>query len=169
MPRTPLDSSPGFKFPIPTEGRVGYVYTSSPALTNARRILMEFRITGNASFIPADRNDRGPAKVVLYFQRSGDDMSCSTSGSNTQYYRWWSKANVVLRTGDRFVLESSLKPEAWVSCWGRSGNDAQEAFYAAKKTAQKVGFTLSGQMSAGHGIRASNRSSEFKLSRFLIE
>lgn len=110
IPRPGLVRTPaGFRVPFPGQGgSLHAVQTADLVLAGKRELVVRYRITGDASFVPTDpKNRHNPARICLVLQRNGDDWAATDT---TRFYRLYSKAGDVLAPGT-FELRLPLTAE----------------------------------------------------------
>ncbi|MEI9804789.1 MAG: hypothetical protein WDN48_10480 [Pseudolabrys sp.] len=156
-----------FNFPR-TPGSVRYV--TRPATRPAGgAIHAAFTIAANGAAFDfrtaPDNTCTAPAAVRLFLQRNGDDMS---GAGPYEHYRWWSIASTVLKNGS-FAMDVALKPSAWTSVFGKSGDASPAAFAAAIADVGAVGVTFGGGCFAGHGVGIRDGGAAFTMTRFAVE
>lgn len=148
MPPHPTGETGGWYFNFPPTGPNGvdYVTTTTGSVAGRVNITMKFRVVGGP-FLPTE--GEGPAKVRLFIQRNGDNLS---GQGGYEFYRWWSK-NVAEVTQGYFTLMAGLDQSEWTSVRGKSGDDpaAVGMFGAACIDLGAIGVTFGG-MFAGHGV-----------------
>ena len=170
MPTSPTPDGEGFWFDFPVFDRatantmpareipsVHYV-TRPGKVMPAGTMRATFEIHGGP-FWATEVPDETPAKVRLFFQRSGDDWAGSPG--RTEFYRWWG-ALADLVPG-RSTLEALLVPEKWGSVMGKRGADNSAAFHEAIANIARIGLTFGGGY-AGHGVYAV-AAARFRLRR----
>jgi|tagenome__1003787_1003787.scaffolds.fasta_scaffold20560529_2 hypothetical protein len=160
MPTSPTPDGEGFWFDFPVFDRatantmpareipsVHYVTRPGKVMPGGT-MRATFEIHGGP-FWATEVPDETPAKVRLFFQRSGDDWAGSPG--RTEFYRWWG-ALADLVPG-RSTLEAQLVPEKWGSVMGKRGADNSAAFHEAIANIARIGLTFGGGY-AGHGVYA---------------
>ncbi len=148
---TPDPATAAFTF-----GEPHYIVRAAPALAVGKTISMRFRIDGNAELVPTD--SAPPARVRLYIQRAGDNLS---GAGPYQQYRYWSH-DVAITAAAEYSLSATITPEAWTDVFGAQGSQFPDGFAAALANAALVGFTFGGSF-AGHGVTAKNGTANFTL------
>ena len=159
MPSLMAVSPEGYHyFDFPASDGVHYVTAAAPKMAVGRTITMRFAIEGDAKLVPTQGDP--PAKVRLYFERTGDTMTAAE-----QFKRWWS-APLDLAPGD-YTLSATVSPEQWSDVFGHSGTDAPQQFADCVANTGNIGFTFGGTF-AGHGVYAATGSARFVLKSYEV-
>ena len=152
--------------PTPQAGHVHYVTRATGPLTDARRIVLRYRIAGEPGVrVLSQENPRQPGELTLYFQRRGDDW---TARGRYGTYRWYAPAATMapLTPG---VHEVVVPLDAnWKSVHSATRTQAPEAFAEALANAARVGFVLGSRGGRGHGVFAT-APARFTILDFRIE
>ena len=156
-----------FDFPYPTAsaGHVHYVTLPVRSLEGATRITLTYRIDADrrTRFI-AQESPSEKATLSLYFQRTGDRWT-----RKYPLHRWYAPAvrMMPLRPGTHTV--SIAFDEPWMSVLGEQTPQSQpQAFAAAMRDAQRVGFVFGSSGGRGHGVYATGPA-RFTVLDFEIE
>ncbi len=153
-----------FKFPT-ANPPIGYVHRGSGGSILPYKVMrIQYNITGDGQLIPND-NDKPPARLALYFQRQYDDWQ-ATPGK-TEMYRWWSNTRTPLVLGPT-TIEIPLTGDKWKSVNTITGTMNPSMFSKAKEKCARIGFTLGGVGSAGHGVKAIG-TAYFEIIGFWLE
>ncbi len=162
MPLHPAQDGAGWSFEFPAIDGVHYVTTpyGGTALT-ASKIRMTVTIAADPSVQFRATQGDTPARVRLYFQRSGDDW-------RTESYRWWSNEFIELRPGT-YTLDVPMTPDHWFDVYGHWASEpaVTGGFNAAKGSVMAIGMTFGG-MFAGHGVYAIGGHARFALQEFSL-
>lgn len=163
MPPNPLGEAAGWFFDFPASGSVHYITTNVGAsLLGRGRMRTTFAVQGSGH-LKATQGD-APARVRLFFQRRGDDLSAI---GPMEFYRWWSVAYVELVEG-QFVLEAPFVGAEWSSVLAKRGDEKMPEFATALSDASSVGVTFGGSF-AGHGVFVETGQARFSMSSFAVE
>lgn len=149
-------------FDFPSNGGVGYVYKPTGPLWAGQTITLRFAIQGDGTLSPADPADVPPTTVRLFIWRAGDN---GTGAGQYEFYRWWSGVTQMPGAGE-YTVQFPIDGR-WTSIFAKSGDMVPGSFADALQNAGYVGFTMSGQYFAGHGVRA-NGPARFVLKEFTV-
>jgi hypothetical protein len=149
-------------FDFPSNGGVGYVYKPTGPLWAGQTITLRFAIQGDGTLSPADPADAPPTTVRLFIWRAGDN---GTGAGQYEFYRWWSGVTQMPGAGE-YTVQFPIDGR-WTSIFAKSGDMVPGSFADALQNAGYVGFTMSGQYFAGHGVRA-NGPARFVLKEFSV-
>ena len=163
MPSNPQLSTGGFYFDFPAPpGSVHYVTKGAASIGAVLTAKFDITATGapvfNYKLEPSNTCDSS-AKVRLFFQRKGDDLSAV---GDLQYYRWWSTKGYELAPGAG-ELVVAVTPDQWTSVYGKQD---PVQFQAALDNVDNVGMTFGGGCFYGHGVNVTNGTARFTLHSF---
>lgn len=165
MPTQMTQASDGsYFFDFPSMDGVHYVVEPAPRLQLGQLVTLTFNISGSGSVVPVQGTP--PAKVSLFMQRKGDNLT--GSGPYQQYRYWHTSADLVAGDG---TLSCTLTPDQWGDVFGKRGTDFQSQFEACVANAEMIGFTFGdpGAGATGHGAYAVNGPARFTLKSFAIQ
>lgn len=153
-----------FNFPrydgVPEHSAPAVHYVTKPTgpLTGKSSLLIRGEvILGDGATLRPTEGD-GPARLRLYFQHSGDNLS----GQGVyRDYRFWS-APIDLVPGP-FSFEAPLVSQCWSSVYPH--DDDAAGFADCLANACKVGFTFGGEF-AGHGVLVAGGDAHFKWTEY---
>jgi hypothetical protein len=158
-----VKESPANTFHIPacTRGKLGYVVASwpEPMFGTVMRIHYTITASPDAQIVGYEHRDQA-GRLALYFQRDGMDYGQAKYDLG---YRWWSRARQVLTPGDH-SFEVLIELDKWTG----GGTQAQAHFDAARNDLNGVGFTLSDNQSAGHGVCMKAGTAKLTVKAFTI-
>ena len=157
----------GFTFQFPDSDGVHYVTRSGMRLRKQVTISGSVAIKGTPVF---ERRDTcsGKAEARVYLQRRGDNW---TAQGDYQYYRWWYRKPVEIKSGS-FWLVAPLDDKAnWSSVYGKTAADAPGQLRAALNDMGRIGLTFGGGCSYGHGVwvKPGTGSATFTVHSFTAE
>lgn len=161
MPAMMGQNSSGYYFDFPTEDGVHAVCKPPVGLQAGQNIRMEFNVSGSGSVVPVQ--GAPPAKVSLFMQRKGDNLSAV--GPYQQYRYYHSSAQLVNGDG---LLEARLDPDQWTDVFGKRGTEFPAQFAACIADAAMIGFVLGdpGAGATAHGAYVRNGNARFTLKSF---
>lgn len=163
MPTQMTKASDGSYFvDLPTQDGLHYVVEKAPRLQLGQLVTLSFNVSGTGTIVPVQGTT---AKVSLYMQRAGDNMS--GTGAYQQYRYWHNYA--LLGNGDG-TLSATLTPDQWGDVFGARGTEHQQGFQACVANAAVIGFTFGdpGAGATGHGVYVKGGSARFTLKSFTI-
>jgi hypothetical protein len=165
MPPQMVKKDGKYTFEFPKNGSIHYVYTKSPSLSLGKEVILSFEIEGQGVLKPVGEGDEPPATISLYIQRKGDDVYKPGLG----FGRWWSAAPITLTPGTTgYIWIARLDPQHWINIWGKNGKDHPAEFKDAIRNAEHIGFTFSGKVFRGHGLRLAEGNIRFILREFEV-
>lgn len=170
MPSNPSSAAQGWQFDFPNQDGVHYL-TQAVSGKLGYNINATFQVqqSGSVQFVESNPCPPQPmnAKLRLYFQRRGDNMSGAVG--TYEFYRWFSVEGFVLSdTGTGFSVP--VTPSLWNSVWGKRGDDpsATAGFNAAINDVQTIGVTFGGCF-AGHGVYVTGGDAKLTMSNFVVQ
>jgi hypothetical protein len=152
----------GTTFNMPGPPGIHYVYTPAKSLAIGKTMTLTYTLTGNATFKPSDASDINPPTISLFIWRAGDNLTCAGTYAG---YRQFLVARSNLQFGTHTV-SAVIEPANWTGCYG---GEVASAFTEAVANAAYMGFTLSGQYFAGHGVDVVSGSATFTIDSFSVQ
>ena len=164
MPPQMVKKEGQYTFEFPKNGSIHYVYTKAPPLSLSKEIILSFDLEGKGTLKPVGEGDEPPASIALYIQKKGDDVNNPGLG----FGRWWSAVPMTLTPDTGHTWIARLDPKHWINVWGKSGIDHPAEFEDAIRNAEHIGFTFSGKVFRGHGLRLADGDIRFILREFTV-
>lgn len=146
----PSEFKDGWGFVISPTREPHYVTFRHGSLTGKKLIKMRFRVEGPKGAIihGAKCPTRSRSAVTLYFQSRGDNWRSDGA-------RWWASFAKVKLRGPMAETEIVAPLDArWTSVYSQNAQKNPREFAAAKRHADRVGFTFANCEGYGHGARA---------------
>lgn len=173
MPKHPLAADTGWEFQFPEQDGVHYLTTSQRPTSMAQSITATISVstTGGPTFeyrTEAANVCDSPAKVRLFFQRAGDDLS---GQGQYEFYRWWNiNAAYTLAPGTITLVGDLTDLSQWSSVLGKTGDANAQMFRGAMANVGAVGFTFGGGCFYGHGVYVQPNSGQavFKALDYVV-
>jgi hypothetical protein len=175
MPAHPQAINGGWYFDFPScsgSNACSVHYVTMPVnLSASATVRAVFRIatTGAPVFyykLQADNMCDYPAHVRYILQRRGDGLSVKS-----EFYRWFSSSGFQLEAGSA-DLTVSLRPEQWVSVFGKRGDyneSTRTEFHQALQDLGSVGFVFGGGCFYGHGVNVIGGSARFLATEYFVQ
>ena len=175
MPANPTAADGAWYFDFPScngSNACSVNYVMVPVNLSAStsvRAVFQIATTGAPTFhykLHADNTCDYPAHVRYILQRSGDDLS-----AKSEFYRWFSLSGVKLEEGSA-DLTVALRPDQWVSVFGKRGNyneNARAGFQQALGNLGNVGFVYGGGCFYGHGVNVIGGSARFQVTEYDVK
>lgn len=163
LPSRPEQYDDGWGFAISPTAEPHYITFRHGPLTGKSQISMRYRVEAAPETVIHGKgcSVTSPSAVTLYFQKAGDDWR--TDGD-----RWWASfAAVPLRGAGEHEIVAPLNAR-WTSVLSMTAEDSPAAFAAAKRSADRVGFTFANCEGRGHGARATGPV-RFVVTDFRVE
>ena len=172
----PVKAATGWSFDFPvgldlaTEGTVNYVTVPmNTNITGKTSIDMTYDIVTSGDPVfqyklgdPANVCDN-PAGVSLYIERIGNDGT-----ADTQFHRWFSVPQSNLMAG-KVDFSVPLKPENWLSVFGKKGDEVPLEFAAALTQVKSVGMVFGGGCFKGHGVNIDKGEAKFNCMTYEVK
>jgi hypothetical protein len=160
-------SGGSFDFPA-APGHINYMVEPPPGkVASGQTITMTFTISGTGTLLPPpatnpQNQDIPPATVSLFLWQKGDDLS-----GVGQYvsYRCFA-GRISIPTPGTYTTSAVLDPTQWIDVYGKP---TAAQFQGVLDNLYGLGFTLSGQYFAGHGVYVANGSAHFTLQSYQIQ
>jgi len=162
MPASPISHPAGWSFDFPSQDGVHYlVHPAAGKVPTIMSASFSIEKTGDVKFVESEPCGEHNAKMRLYFQRRGDDLSAAK-----QNYRWWSIDAFQLAEAVNSI-SVAIQPGNWSQVFGKSGDAMVADFFAAASDVQAVGMTFGGCF-AGHGVYVTGGSARFVATGFSV-
>lgn len=136
-----------------------YVYTPASGLALGKTMTLTYTLTETAGTVLThdDPADIDPPTVSLFIWQAGDNLSCAGAYAG---YRQFLIARPNLTAGTHTV-SAAITAANWTGCYP---GESAAAFNSAVAGAAYMGFTLSGQYFAGHGVDVASGSATLSWS-----
>lgn len=155
----------GNSYALPLAPGTHYVYTAASGLALGKTVTLTYTLTGNATLVPDQNGDPPPPTISLFIWERGDDLTCSTTGAMTTNYRQFGgKQN--LQTGTH-TLSAVIAESNFTGCY--PNDNSVSGFDQAVANAAYMGFTLSGQDFAGHGVDVTSGSATLTINSYTVQ
>jgi hypothetical protein len=175
MPAHPGAGERGWYFDFPScsgTNACSVHYVTVPANLSAStsvRAVFQIATTGAPAFyykLQPDNTCDYPAHVRYILQRRGDDLS-----AKSEFHRWFSLSGFKLGEGSA-DLTVALRPDQWVSVFGKHGDyneSARTGFQEALQNLGNVGFVYGGGCFYGHGVNVVGGSARFLATEYSVK
>lgn len=154
--------SSGIAIPRCGKGKLGYVTVRWPApmVGGSMKLTYSLELSPDGKIV-GHENRTQSGRIALHFQRQGDDFR---QYKYDRGYRQWSYHRPVLIAG-----EHTIEVPLVHASWNGGGSKKLEHFEAAMKSVKNVGFTLSDNQTAGHGVCMATGTARLSIKQFSVE
>jgi hypothetical protein len=158
------DGNPYFDFPSYSPG-VNYLRTPVKGVLGP--ITVHFQITGLDPVFDfrtnPDNTGLAPSSVRIMIQRKGDQMT-----EFQEFHRFWSRPAFRKLEPGSFTLIATLEPSNWSSVFGKTGDQAQNEFWATLQDAEYLCLTFGGGSFFGHSVFVPQGNARFTVKGVVV-